>query len=81
MNNLYGWAMSECLPYSLFKWLKNVGRFDVNSIGEKSPKRYFLEDDLEYPDELQFIHLNILMNYNNYPFAPEKLSVSSDTKA
>ena len=81
VNNLYGWAMSECLPYSLFKWLKNVDRFDVNSISEKSPKRYFLEADLEYPDELQFIHLNILMNYNDYPFAPEKLSVSSDTKA
>ena len=81
VNNLYGWAMSECLPYSLFKWLKNVDRFDVNSISEKSPKRYFLEADLEYPDELQFIHLNILMNYNDYPLAPEKLSVSSDTKA
>ena len=22
MNNLYGWAMSECLPYEGFKWLK-----------------------------------------------------------
>ena len=24
MNNLYGWAMSEYLPYGRFKWLKNV---------------------------------------------------------
>ena len=24
MNNLYGWAMSEYLPYGGFKWLKNV---------------------------------------------------------
>ena len=23
MNNLYGWAMSEYLPYGRFKWLKN----------------------------------------------------------
>ena len=22
MNNLYGWAMSEYLPYEEFKWLK-----------------------------------------------------------
>ena len=32
MNNLYGWAMSEYLPYGEFRWLKNVDRFDVNSI-------------------------------------------------
>ena len=24
MNNLYGWAMSEYLPYEGFKWLKNL---------------------------------------------------------
>ena len=35
MNNLYGWAMSEYLPYGGFKWLKNVDGFDVNSINEK----------------------------------------------
>ena len=23
MNNLYGWEMSEYLPYGRFKWLKN----------------------------------------------------------
>ena len=32
MNNLYGWAMSEYLPYGGFKWLKNVDKFDVMSI-------------------------------------------------
>ena len=29
MNNLYGWAMSECLPYGGFNWLKNLDGFDV----------------------------------------------------
>ena len=24
MNNLYGHAMSQCLPYAKFKWVKNV---------------------------------------------------------
>ena len=71
MNNLYGWAMSEYLPYEGFKWLKNVDKFDVMSINDKSPIGYFLEVDLEYPDELQELH-------NDYPLAPEKLAVSSD---
>ena len=29
MNNLYGWAMSGYLPYSRFKWLKNVKELHV----------------------------------------------------
>ena len=24
MNNLYGWAMSEYLPYERFKWFKKM---------------------------------------------------------
>ena len=71
MNNLYGWAISENLPYGEFKWLKNVDEFGVMSISEKSPIGYFLEVDLEYPDELHKLH-------NDYPLAPEKLAVSSD---
>ena len=70
-NNLYGWSMSEYLPYGEFEWLENVDEFDVNSINEKSEIGYFLEVDLEYPDELHELH-------NDYPLAPEKLAVSSD---
>ena len=71
MNNLYGWAISEYLPYGEFEWLKNIDRFDVSSISEKSKIGYFLEVDLEYPDELLELH-------NDYPLAQEKLAVSSD---
>ena len=71
MNNLYGWELSEYLPYGKFKWLKNVDGFDVNLISEKSPVVYFLEVDLEYPKELHELH-------NDDPLAPEKLAVSSD---
>ena len=71
MNNLYGWAMSEYLPYEGFEWLKNVDEFNVMSISEKSPIGYFLEVDLKYPDELHELH-------KDYPLAPEKLAVSSD---
>ena len=71
MNNLYRWAMSEYLPYEEFQWLENIDEFDINSINEKSDTGYFLEVDLEYPDELHELH-------NDYPLAPEKLAVSSD---
>ena len=71
MNNLYGWAMSEYLSYKEFKWLKNIDKFDIMSINDKSPIQCFLEVDLKYPDELQELH-------NNFPLAPEKLAVSSD---
>ena len=71
MNNLYGWAMSEYLPYKGFKWLKNIDKFDIMSINDKSSIGYFLEVDLEYPDELHELH-------NDFPLAPETLAVSSD---
>ena len=67
MNNLY----NLYLPYGGFKWLKNVDEFDMMTISEKNPIGYFLEIDLEYPDELRELH-------NDYPLAPEKLAVSSD---
>ena len=54
MNNLYGWAMSEYLPYGGFNWLKNVDGFDVMSISEKIQQDIFSK-----------LTLNILMNYMN----------------
>ena len=71
MNNLYGWAMSEYLPYGGFKWLKNIDKFDIMSISDKSPVGYILQADLEYPDEL--LELD-----NDFPLAPEKVAVSND---
>ena len=71
MNNLYGWAVSEYLRNGGFKWLKNVDKFDINSINEKSDLGYFLELDLKYLDELHELH-------NDYPLAPEKRAASSD---
>ena len=70
INNLYAWAMSEYLPYGKFQWLKNIDKFDVSSIDEKSDSGYFLEVDLEYPDNLHELH-------NDYPLAPKKLAVFS----
>ena len=71
MNNLYGSAISEYIPYEGSKWLKNVDKFDVMSINEKILIGYLLEVDLENPDKLHELR-------NDYPLAPEKLAVSSD---
>ena len=70
MNNLYGWAMSEFLPYEGFKWLKNIDEFDM-STNEKNPVGYFLEVDLKQPNELHELH-------NDYLLAPEKPTVYID---
>ena len=35
--------MSKYLPCGVFKWLKNIDKFDIMSISEKIPIGYFLE--------------------------------------
>ena len=72
-NNLYGWSMSQYLPYSRFNWLnqKKISDFTLNSISENSSIVYTLEVDLEYPSELHGLH-------NDYPLAPEKLEISQN---
>ena len=67
-SNLYGWGNSQYLPYCKFKQLKDVNKFDINSITENSPIGYILEVDLKYPDELHYLH-------NDYPLAPEKVAI------
>ena len=61
-NSLYGWGLSQYLPYGGFKWLnyKEIHNFDVNSIKENSSNECMLEVDLEYSDELHELH-------NDYP--------------
>ena len=71
MNNLYGQAMSQYVPYERFKWLKKIDKFDVIPISEKSLIGYFLKVDIEYPDKLDKLR-------NDYPLATEKHAVSSD---
>ena len=67
MNNLYGGAMSECLPYGGFKWVK-INNEITNRILNKSDNSlhgYFLKVDLEYPENLHDSH-------KDYPMAPDK---------
>ena len=72
-NNLYGWEMSQYLPYSGFKWLnwKEIDRFDADSICENSSIGYILEVDINHPDGLHELH-------SDYPLAPEKVEISQN---
>ena len=69
-NNLYGWAMSQYLLYSGFKWLnqKEISDPCLRSISENSSIGYILEIDLEHPSELHDLH-------NDYPLAPKSLEL------
>ena len=68
MNNLYGKAMSEYLPYGGFKWLEvnNETTKKVLNARDDSLHGYLLEVDLEMPKELHDEH-------NDLPMAPEKI--------
>ena len=70
-DTLYGWVMSQYLPYSEFKWLnqKEIDKFCSNSIEENSSISYILEIDLNCPNELHELH-------NDYPLGPENFKIS-----
>ena len=73
MNNLYGSAMSQYLPYGGFKWVK-INNETVNRILNKidnSLHGYFLKVDLEYPETLHNSH-------KDYSMAPEKIKIKKE---
>ena len=72
-NNLYGWAMSQHLPTSNFKWMtdKEINKIDLGKYKADGKKGLIPEVDLEYPQELHDIH-------NDYSVAPEKVKVSNN---
>ena len=77
-NNLYGWAMSQPLPTSDFKW-ENLTKSDVENFikeqggGVHSSRGYIYDVDLEYPEDLWETH-------NDYPLAPELMKVNGVEK-
>ncbi|XP_011858376.1 PREDICTED: uncharacterized protein LOC105555932 [Vollenhovia emeryi] len=65
VNNLYGWAMCESLPYARFQWVDdaNAESLDVMAVTADSDIGYILEVDLAYPRELHDVHADL-------PFCP-----------
>ena len=75
-NNLYGWAMSQKLPVSGFKWKKNISKFTeefIKNYGEDSDKGYILEVDVKYPKKLRDLH-------NDLIFSPERMKIDKCKK-
>ena len=72
-NNLYGWAMSQYLPTSGFRWMteKQINKINLAQYNEDSNKGLLIEVDLEYPKDLHDIH-------NDYPLAAERVCVNKD---
>ena len=63
-NNLYGWAMSQYLPYDDIKFDNKVKLEDILNTPDDSEIGYFVECDLKYPD-------NIKQKTKYFPFCPE----------
>ncbi|KAF0703980.1 Uncharacterized protein FWK35_00030364 [Aphis craccivora] len=70
-NNLYGWAMSQYMPYGGFNWVEPIlnGLDDLN---DTSPIGRVYEVDVSYPRHLHDKH-------NDLPFLPQN-SVPSGSK-
>nr|XP_022908200.1 uncharacterized protein LOC111419606 [Onthophagus taurus] len=68
VNNLNGWAMSQFIPVSDFKWLSEneIKNLDFNNIRDISDFGYILDVDIEYPEILHDLH-------NDLPFLAENL--------
>ena len=64
VNNLYGYAMSQYLPYKNFKWLDNCNVFNVTTVDEDSEFGHILQEGLEYPTILHD-------HYSDVPFYVE----------
>ena len=79
-NNLYGYAMSEYLPYGGFRWVEEMN-YDSESmtkltqrileLKDDSDFGYIFQVDLQYPKELHDLH-------DTYPLAPEHMTINKD---
>ena len=73
MNNFYGGSMCEYLPYGGFKCVKTTNE-TVNRILNKKDNSlhgYFLEVDLDSPE-------NLHENHTDFPMAPEKIKIKAE---
>ena len=74
-NNLYGWAMSQPMPYGDFKQFTNTQVQNTNIEHllnrDNTDVGYILKVDLEYPHELHDHHADL-------PLAPQRLQVQEE---
>ena len=63
-----GWAMSQKLSVNGFEWVKRLSKFDerlIKIMKKNSDKGYFLEVDIQYPNDVFSLHSDLL-------FLPER---------
>ena len=72
-NNLYGFAMSQCLPTGGFRWLsqRKIEKINLATCAADGKKGMIIEVDLEYLSSLRKLH-------NDYPLAAEKMKVNKE---
>ena len=66
INNLYGWAMMQSLPYGGFRWVEDVEQ-PFWEVPDDHHEGYILEVDLEYAEHLHDAHKDL-------PFCPEHMA-------
>ena len=70
-NNLYGYSMSQYLPYADFQWVENEEELDPKyllSVPEDSDCGYIVEASFRYPTHLHDHHVD-------FPLAPRKEAI------
>jgi hypothetical protein len=73
-NNLYGWAMMEPQPCSNFKNYipdHDLTKEEILAISDDSELGFFLEVDLDYPENIKF-------KSKNFPYCPESIFIKDE---
>ena len=72
-NNMYGYAMSQKLPFDGHSWLSRaeIDALQLATIADDDETGYVLEVDLDYPRELHASH-------NEFPLAPERRTITTE---
>ena len=75
-NNLYGKAMTEKVSVRGFRWMDDISKMDedfVRGYDKNDIKECILEEDVDYPNELQNLHSDL-------PFLPERMVINNTKK-
>ncbi len=70
-NNLYGWAMSQALPYKNLHFNTDVTLEDILNTDDNSDVGYTVAVDLHFPDEMHD-------KLKEYPVCPVKTNVKEE---
>ena len=70
-NNMYGYAMSQKLPFGGHRWLKRkeIDDLKIPDLADDEETGYIFEVDLDYPQELHEQH-------SDFPLAPERMTIT-----